>query len=407
MSTFTHNDPGAAAAQTAAEGEIKKAILGSKANSCPMAVRLAWHASGTFDKADGSGGSDGATMRYAPESTDGANAGLGIERDILKPVHRACPRVSEADSWALAGGAAVNLCGGPRIAVRLGRTDAADASKCPANGRLPDASQGAQHLRDVFYRMGFDDRAIVSLSGAHTLGRCHKSRSGFDGPWTTQPLRFDNEYFKNLLEKTWVKRDWDGNFQYADKETGLLMMLPTDLALIEDPKFRVHVEAYAADEKLFFADFKKDFETLVSNGCPHACKMVEGADAALDAAAANDMRENCMHGSLEHAKVALASRANADAKAVDLPSMRSALHKASFWGHDHIIGWLLDDLKLDVNAVDAEGDAGLHDAARFGHVSVVKALVARGASKDLKNNKGMTAREVAAENGKDECAALL
>jgi len=41
-------------------------------------------------------------------------------------------------------------------------------------GRLPDASQGAQHLRDVFYRMGFDDEAIVALSGAHTLGRCHQ-----------------------------------------------------------------------------------------------------------------------------------------------------------------------------------------------------------------------------------------
>lgn len=41
----------------------------------------------------------------------------------------------------------------------------------PENGRLPDASQGAQHLRDVFYRMGFDDQEIVILSGAHTLGK--------------------------------------------------------------------------------------------------------------------------------------------------------------------------------------------------------------------------------------------
>jgi len=27
---------------------------------------------------------------------------------------------------------------------------------------------GAAHLRDVFYRMGFDDREIVALSGAGT-----------------------------------------------------------------------------------------------------------------------------------------------------------------------------------------------------------------------------------------------
>ncbi len=60
-------------------------------------------------------------------------------------------------------------------------------------GFLPDASQGADHLRKVFYRMGFNDKEIVALSGAHTLGRCHEVRSGFDGPWTHAPLRFDNE----------------------------------------------------------------------------------------------------------------------------------------------------------------------------------------------------------------------
>ena len=37
------------------------------------------------------------------------------------------------------------------------------------DGRLPDASKGAQHLRDVFFRMGFNDQEIVALSGSHTL----------------------------------------------------------------------------------------------------------------------------------------------------------------------------------------------------------------------------------------------
>lgn len=46
----------------------------------------------------------------------------------------------------------------------------------PTQGRLPDADKGnpmatAQGLRDVFYRMGFNDREIVALSGAHALGR--------------------------------------------------------------------------------------------------------------------------------------------------------------------------------------------------------------------------------------------
>lgn len=33
----------------------------------PVLVRLGWHASGTYNKADKTGGSDGATMRYNKE----------------------------------------------------------------------------------------------------------------------------------------------------------------------------------------------------------------------------------------------------------------------------------------------------------------------------------------------------
>lgn len=58
---------------------------------------------------------------------------------------------------------------------RAGRKDN-DVKAVPAGGRLPAADKGnpmatAQGLRDVFYRMGFNDREIVALSGAHALGR--------------------------------------------------------------------------------------------------------------------------------------------------------------------------------------------------------------------------------------------
>jgi cytochrome c peroxidase len=46
----------------------------------PVLVRLAWHASGTFCLALKNGGSDGATMRFFPESSDPANAGLNHAR---------------------------------------------------------------------------------------------------------------------------------------------------------------------------------------------------------------------------------------------------------------------------------------------------------------------------------------
>lgn len=52
----------------------------------PVLVRLAWHCSGTYDAETGTGGSNGATMRFAPEGDHGANAGLKHARDFLEPV---------------------------------------------------------------------------------------------------------------------------------------------------------------------------------------------------------------------------------------------------------------------------------------------------------------------------------
>lgn len=58
----------------------------------PVLVRLAWHAAGTYDKETKTGGSNGATMRYAVEAAHGANAGLKVARELLEKV-RACASV--------------------------------------------------------------------------------------------------------------------------------------------------------------------------------------------------------------------------------------------------------------------------------------------------------------------------
>jgi catalase (peroxidase I) len=86
-----------------------------------------------------------------------------------------------------------------QIPFRPGRVDKADGKSCTPDGRLPDAAQGAQHLRDIFYRMGFNDQEIVALSGAHTLGRCHTDRSGFEGPWTKAPTMVRKDVQFGLL----------------------------------------------------------------------------------------------------------------------------------------------------------------------------------------------------------------
>ncbi len=47
--------------------EEDEAKRGNGTSIAPTLVRLAWHASGTYSKADGTGGSNGSTMRMKPE----------------------------------------------------------------------------------------------------------------------------------------------------------------------------------------------------------------------------------------------------------------------------------------------------------------------------------------------------
>lgn len=233
----------------------------------PVFVRLAWHASGTYNKEDGSGGSNGATMRFDPEAAHGANAGLHHARNILEKIKAQFPGISYSDLWILAGVTAIEEMGGPTIGFTPGRADKPDGSHCTPDGRLPDALQGAAHLRDIFYRMGFDDQEIVALAGAHALGRCHTDRSGFTGPWTRSPTTFSNSYFTELKENTWTVKNWNGPKQYEDP-TGDLMMLVSDMCLLDDPSFKKWVDIYAKDSDRFDADFAKAFRKLTENGVP-------------------------------------------------------------------------------------------------------------------------------------------
>ena len=55
--------------------------------------------------------------------------------------------------------------------------------------------------------------------------------------------------------------------QFEDS-TGELMMLPADLALIIDDKFRKYVEIYAKDSVAFDKDFAAAFGKLLAFGVP-------------------------------------------------------------------------------------------------------------------------------------------
>ena len=233
----------------------------------PVLLRLAWHCSGTYDKETGTGGSNGATMRFDPEGDHGANAGLKAARDFLEPVKKKFPWISYSDLWTLGGVASIQEMQGPTVPWRPGREDRT-ISFCTPDGRLPDGSKEQSHLRAIFSRMGFNDQEIVALSGAHALGRCHTDRSGFEGPWTFSPTVVTNDYYKLLLDEKWFWRKWNGPKQYQDDKSKSLMMLPTDMALIKDSAFKKHVERYAKDNDAFFKEFSAVLTKLFELGVP-------------------------------------------------------------------------------------------------------------------------------------------
>lgn len=228
-----------------ARRELRSLI--SNKNCAPIMLRLAWHDAGTYDVNTNTGGPNGS-IRNQEEYSHGANNGLTIALGFCEQVKAKCPKITYADLFQLAGVVAVEVTGGPAINFIPGRKD---STVSPNEGRLPDAKKGAPHLRDVFYRMGLSDKDIVALSGGHTLGRAHPERSGFDGPWTQEPLKFDNSYFVELL-----KGESEG-----------LLKLPTDLALLSDPDFRPYVELYAKDEDAFFKDYAESHKKLSELGC--------------------------------------------------------------------------------------------------------------------------------------------
>mmetsp|Transcript_21358 Transcript_21358/g.52638 ORF Transcript_21358/g.52638 Transcript_21358/m.52638 type:complete len:320 (+) Transcript_21358:2-961(+) len=268
-------------------------------NCNPVLVRLAWHDSGTHDcsikewpKCGGAIGS----IRFEPEIKHGANNGLSTAVKMLEPIKAKFPLVGYADLYQMASAVAIEQAGGPAIDMKYGRVDAKGPEDCSPEGNLPDAEAAENgkyggtggtkptedttpggHLRKVFFRMGLNDQDIVALSGAHTLGRAWKDRSGLgaektkftdgsavaraDGKpgigkpggssWTEKWLKFDNSYYNIVPDEN------------ADKE---LLKLSTDKILFADEKFKPFAEKYKTDEKAFFADYAVSHKKLSELG---------------------------------------------------------------------------------------------------------------------------------------------
>ncbi|HYQ57998.1 MAG TPA: catalase/peroxidase HPI, partial [Draconibacterium sp.] len=166
------------------------------------------------------------------------------------------------------------------------------------NGK-PDPLKTAQQMRETFRRMAMNDEETVALTaGGHTVGKTHgngdaellgpdpesadvdeqglgwknphktgKGRytvtSGLEGAWTTEPTKWDNGYFKMLLNHDWELRkspagaqQWEPvNIADEDKPTDvedfsirtIPMMTDADMALKMDPDYRKISEKFMND----------------------------------------------------------------------------------------------------------------------------------------------------------------
>ena len=154
----------------------------------------------------------------------------------------------------------------------------------------PDPLASARDIRETFARMAMNDEETVALvAGGHTFGKCHGAAdpgqyvgpepeaasieqqgfgwkssfgsgkagdaisSGLEGAWTTNPVKWDNNYFDNLFGFEWEQiRGTGGGKQWAPKNAEAAGIVPdahdpskkhapfmatTDIALKTDPVY--------------------------------------------------------------------------------------------------------------------------------------------------------------------------
>jgi len=166
----------------------------------------------------------------------------------------------------------------------------------------PDPAKSARDVRDSFGRMGMNDSQTVALiGGGHTFGKTHGAcpegpgpspredinnpwpgkcgtgkgpdafTSGMEGPWTTKPAQWDNEFFVNLFNRTWelIKGPgghWQWQVQNAVEDEKKLMRLTSDVALLHDDSYKSIAHEFALNLPAFDRAFDEAWFKLTTSG---------------------------------------------------------------------------------------------------------------------------------------------
>ncbi|CAN6341944.1 unnamed protein product [Urochloa humidicola] len=213
------------------------------------------------------------TEKTVPANNNSAR-GFPVVDDIKSALEHACPGiVSCADILALAAEISVEISGGPRWRVLLGRRDGTTTNVASANN-LPSPFDSLDKLQRKFRNVNLDDTDLVALQGAHTFGKvqCQFTRENCTAGQPAGSLEdldrvtpnvFDNKYYGNLVH---------GQAQ-----------LPSDQVMLSDPAAPATtapiVHRFASNQKDFFAKF--------------AVSMIKMGNISPLTGSSGEIRKNC------------------------------------------------------------------------------------------------------------------
>ncbi|XP_077222696.1 peroxidase superfamily protein [Tasmannia lanceolata] len=146
------------------------------------------------------------TAEFVGEKTAAPNLnslrGFEVIDAIKCELELACPEtVSCADILATVARDSVLLSGGPTWEVPMGRRDSLTASKAAANNNIPAPNSDVATLISKFQNVGLSQKDMVTLSGAHTIGkaRCTTFQSRLNGAGLETP-GLDKDFLTSLQE---------------------------------------------------------------------------------------------------------------------------------------------------------------------------------------------------------------